>query len=422
MKITSLTLAIGALLYGAAGSYAFADDVTLSPEMSLEAVNAFLDTIPPPAEENVIPENAPVPETAPDPSEGLDPAQALPGNVSIVNNTVIKKPAMCPKSFPVTGDEMEGILVTVTFGDGSTQSVRWTTPPPTNNPPGGSSRELGYALGSGWVLAKRGDTWNSQWMLYTNTGVSIKKIVINALDVKPGKGRVYAFDVGGKLPSAPANVTLFDHTPNSARGQFIKQTVPTPTTPPIFTATYTDPVYTNAHDIVLAGHPPALPYPLDSHAIPLIPPYGTGSTSISRIPTHDLYGTLTIDFITSPPSPTSTAIGSATALGVIDFAYVADTDCLPVKEAKVSSYQGGMVNFTLTGDGSAYIAERCGASSNLIAGPFAVAYSQGAVGFSTSLAPQSGCCYSVVNIADDGTENTVPLLGVNTNADNEVCP
>jgi hypothetical protein len=400
MKKTSLMLAIGALLYGAAGSYAFADDVTLSPEMSPEAVNAFLDTIPPPAEENVIPENAP----ALDQPGGLDPAQALPGNVSIVNNTVIKKPAMCSPSFQVNGAEMAGILVTVTFGDGSTQSGRWIA--------GIGTR--GYASGTGWILAEMGDTWSGQWMLFTAKDVSIKKIVIHALDVKPGKGRVYAFDVGGKLPRAPANAAP-EHTPGSARGQFINQTVPT--TPRIFTATYTDPVYTNAH-----GTTP--PSKIDSTAIPLIPPYGTGDPHANRVPKHDLYGTLTIDFITPPPPtpPTSTAIGSATPIGVIDFAYIADTDCLPVKEAKVSSYQGGMVNFTLIGDGSAYIAERCGASSNLIAGPFVVAYSQGAVGFSTSLTPQSGCCYSVVNIADDGTENTVPLLGVNTNTDNEVCP
>lgn len=92
-----------------------------------------------------------------------------------------------------------------------------------------------------------------------------------------------------------------------------------------------------------------------------------------------------------------------------------------MKEAKFDSYQGGMVNFTLTGDGSAYIAERCGAGSNLVAGPFAVAYRDGAVGFSTSLTSHEGCCYSVVNVADDGTKNTVPLLGVSTNANNEVC-
>jgi hypothetical protein len=410
MKKTSLLLAIGALLYGAEGSYTFADEV-LHQGMSPEEVVAFLNTITFTTEEEVIPEDAP--DSGGASPAGLDPAQALPKNVSIVNNTVIKKPAMCnPNSFPVTGDEMEGILVTVTFGSHptlttTTESVRWVGASPTPSPPlPPPPSPVGYAAGSDWVLAEGGDTWNHRWVLVTGTGVSITKIVINALNVQPAKGRVYAFDVGGKIPRAPAPASP-QHTPGSARGQFIKQTVPTP--PPIFTATYSDPVY--------VGHT------ADSTAIPLAPPYGPGGPPADRKPTHDLYGTLTIDFITPPPPtpPVSTAIGSVTPLDVIDFAYIADTDCLPVKEGQVVSYNQEtstlVMKILAENDGLAAIMQRCDEDVSTVAGPFELT-GENENTISTSLKLKSSCCYSLMDL--DSLE-TVKLLGVNTNADDEVC-
>jgi hypothetical protein len=413
MKKTSLLLAIGALLYGAAGSYALADDVvTLSPEMTSEEVIAFLDTIVFPAEEEGISEDAPDSGVAV--PTGLVPAQPLPSNVYIAATTPpdstptplvpgdtsqeVIKPAMCnPNSFPVNGAEMEGILVEVLFADGTTGSDRWKATSTT----GGEA--VGFALGTGWILAERGDTWNNQWVLYTTK--AIKQIAIKALNVAPPKGRVYAFDVGGKLPRAPAPASP-EHTKGAARGQaFALKYLPAGVS---FTATYSDPVYVNPPNNT-HWHPGLVSNVLTNDTD------GNLARGPGDIPTHDLYGTLVIDFAPS--------IVGATLIDPI-FKFIADTDCLPVKEAKVESYLGGMVNFTLIGDGSAYIAERCETKTNynFVAGPFAVAYNQGAVGFSASLTLHAGCCYSVVNVADDGAENTVPLLGVPPTMNNEYCP
>jgi len=408
MKKTSLLLAVGALLYGASGSYTLAEEeISLYPGMPEEQLMAILDQV-------VIPDsNKPeeMPEDAPDSGgaspAGLEPAQPLPPHVSIaatpsstpsplkpsdMSQKVIK-PAMCnPDSFTVDGAEMKGILVEVAFAGGGTDSARWQPTSPTGgstpNPP------IGYALGKGWVLAQTGDTWYTYnpWILFTTKPIT--QIVIHALDVKPAKGRVYAFDVGGKQRDG----SFLEHTKDAARGRAFTLKPPPNVT---FEAIYSDPVYVNR--------------PFNSHDHPNSNPDTDGDAAVApgHIPTHDLYGTLTINF-----KP------SVVGVSLLDpaFRFVADTDCLPVKEAKFDSYQGGTVNFTLTGDGSAYIAERCGAGSNLVAGPFAVAYRDGAVGFNTSLTPHEGCCYSVVNVADDGTKNTVPLLGVPTNANNEVCP
>ncbi|BAP57253.1 hypothetical protein THII_2956 [Thioploca ingrica] len=410
MKKTSLLLAVGALLYGASGSYAIAEEeISLYPGMPEEQLMSILDQVViPPSDVPEIAEDAPVSgDVSP---AGLDPPQKLPLNVSVAatpsstpspldptdTSEAVHKPAMCdPNSFPVNGAEMKGILVEVAFADGTTSSARWQTTSPT----GGEARGTGFALGKGWVLAQRDDTWytNHPWILFTTK--DIKQIVIHALDVKPPKGRVYAFDIGGKLPRAPVSggITTLEHTEGAARGRFISLASPATVK---FTAIYSDPVYVDP------AHLPPPPGVLPNDGNTAIPGGGT--------PKHDLYGTLEINF--------APAIKGTVLLTDPSFRFVADTDCLPVKEAKFDSYQGGMVNFTLTGDGSAYIAERCGASSNLVAGPFAVAYIDGAVGFSTSLTPHESCCYSVVNIANNGTQNTVPLLGVSTNANNEVCP
>lgn len=373
MKKTSLLLAISALLYGTSGTYALAE-LSLHSEMSPEEVSAFLDSIDLPEPPKGMSENAPVLGLAS--PTGLDPAQALPKNVAIDSSNVVHLPKMCPESFAVDGHEMAEFPVTVTFGDGTTETQLWTAGTGTK----------GYASGTGWLLAQKNDTWNHQWTLSTNTGVSIKQIVFKPLKRdasgdNPGEKIVYAFDVGGKLPRAPVT-TAPEHTPGSARGQFIKQTTPTASSP-IFTATYSDPVYTVTHD----ADPQTNNSSLDGNNIPL-----NEAPKLSnnyRKPIHDLYGTLTIGF----PTP----VGGNTPINVVDFAYVADTDCiLPVREVTINSYENGILNFTVIADqGAVAIMEN---AQKLVGELFVVELGDGPVTFTTPFTPQSGSCYHMMDV------------------------
>ena len=394
MKKTSLLLAISALLYG---TYALAED-QLYAGMPTAAVEKILDEMDISEEPT-----GGMSENTPDPGlasfMGLDPAQRLPNNIAVDSSNAIYLPQMCPESFAVNGYEMAKFPVTVTFGDGNQETQWWTAGTGTK----------GFVAGTGWLLAQKDDTWNHRWTLFTNTGVSIKQIVLKPLERKasgdnPGEKRVYTFDIGGKMPGAPAPATP-EHTPGSARGQFVKQTLPTAPSP-IFTATYTDPVYTVTHDT----DPQTNNAPLDGNTIPL-----NEAPKLSnnyRKPTHDLYGTLTIDF----PTP----VGGTTPIEAIDFAYIADTDCvLPVREGEILSYDPQtstlVMKILAENGGLAAIMQRCGANVSTIAGPFDLT---GDDTITASLQLQSDCCYSLMNV---DTLETVKLLKVNTNADNEYC-
>jgi hypothetical protein len=377
MKKTSLMLAISALLYGTFGTYALAE-LTLSPEMSPEEVSAFLDTINIPEPTGGMSENAPDLGGLASPT-GLN-LEALPKNIAVDSSNAVHVPKMCPESFAVNGHEMAKFPVTVTFGDGTKETQLWTAGTGTK----------GYASGTGWLLAQKDDTWNHQWTLSTNTGVSIKQIVFeplkrNTSGDNTGEKRVYTFDVGGKLPRAPLpdNVPIitYEHTPGSARGQVIKQTIPAPSSP-IFTATYSDPVYTVAHD----ADPKTNNWSLDGNSIPLNE--APKASNNFRKPIHDLYGKLTIDF----PTP----VGGNTPINVVDFAYVADTDCiLPVNQVNLASYEDGILKFTVVGEGAVAIMEN---GQKVVQGPFVVERGDGEGTFTTQFTPKAGSCYNMTDV------------------------
>lgn len=377
MKKTSLLLAVGALLYGASDVYA----IPLTDQEILDILKEYgvVDAADAVAELGVIPEDAEVADV----TAAQNPP---PANVWVDDKHPVHMTAFC--GFQPTGAKMAEFPVSVNGGP----AVIFKD---FSGVIANSGVAVGGAAGPGiwdWLLFEQGDTWNAKWWLITK--IAITSIKIDPLSrTGPGPEK-YAFDI------IYEPVHSGDSVVGSARGWAITRTSPSPKVS--FKATYSRPV-------LVGGHPNDI-FPFDGLLV--VENLKDRWNKVGAANTHDMYGTLTIDF-------------TAPALGLVDlptfFTFRADTDCLPVKEAKFDSYQGGVVNFTLTGDGFAYIAERCGAGSNLVAGPFAVAYRDGAVGFNTSLTPHEGCCYSVVNVADDGTKNTVPLLGVSTNVNNEVC-
>jgi hypothetical protein len=376
MKKTSLLLATS-MLYGASSLSVFADDIDITSNMSDEAVLQILE------EYGVLAAATTAAATEEEEgdsgdsqSDGDVTAAAIPPNVFVDDSNIVHMSEFC--GFQPTGAQMADFPVTVNGGP-AVNFVKFSAAIIAAYP---VLATAGIAKGTGWLLFEKGDTWDATWWLITK--IAITSIKIDPLSRTGPGAHKYAFDIIHRPTHSDEPVG------GSQKGWAITQEPPS--LPVGFKATYSRPV-------VVGNHTTTYPPPSDINGNPPGP--------------HDMYGTLTINFTAAP------------AVGLIKlppfFTFRADTDCLPVKEAKVDSYQGGMVNFTLTGDGSAYIAERCGAGSNLVAGPFAVAYIDGAVGFNTSLTPHEGCCYSVVNVADDGTKNTVPLLGVSTNANNEVC-
>jgi len=217
---------------------------------------------------------------------------------------------------------------------------------------GGGTEEImfkspGTAAGTGWMLVEIGDTWTNQWRLYTT--VPITQIKLELLKkVGSPKG---VFDIRGPRPFPP------EHTPGSAKGRPITQKLPVPP-PVIFTAVYSEPVY-------IPGHLPD--------------------------PPHDLYGTLTINF-------TAPALGLKKLPALFNF--LADTDCLPVQEVALNSYDGTTLNFTVVGEGAVSIMERAedGVSLTAVQGPFTVDRGEGQKTFTTQFTPQNGFCYSMMDV------------------------
>ncbi|BAP55320.1 hypothetical protein THII_1023 [Thioploca ingrica] len=357
MKKTSLVLAISALLFGTSSSYVLAD-------MSSDEIQQYL---------NSTPENAPAPEG--DGTLGFDPPQALPKNVAVAGSDqpiYWKGLKMCNPSFAVNGPAMAEFPVTVNGSVGTWSADKKTV------------------TGPGWTLKPPvGDSWSSQWKLTVESGTVITSILLEPFKRKDPDQMRYAFDIGGKLPRYPAPRTEYEHTPDAARGQFIVQM--TPGTPsPIFTATYSGPIYTGS---MMEGRISTLPdYPDfhgpigDSTDIPLASPYGTGDPKADRKPTHDLYSTLEIKF-------DSKVTGDL----LIDpgFSFVADTDCLPVSEVKIISYENGILKFIVVGEGAVAIMDN---AQKLVQGPFMVDRGQGQATFTTQFVPTAGSCYSMMDV------------------------
>jgi hypothetical protein len=329
MKKTSLVLAISALLYGTSGTYTFAID--------LDTILSQIDT----QTANEPSEDAPVP----DGSTGTDPF-TLPTNITVDDSVPINKQGMCDTSFQVTGDIMAEFPVTVVFADGGSDTVMWT-----------KFGAYGYALGTNndWLLVQTGDTWytTNPWVLYTDENVSIKQVVLEPIQRK-GK-RSYAFDIGGKQLLTGGKP---EHTPDAANGRPIVRKDP-PSPKVAFTAVYSNPVYTNAHNEIQTDPP--------------------GS--------HDLYGTLTINF-KNPVSGTE-------ALGYLSFAFIADTDCLPVEGVEVNSYKDGILDFTVAGDGAVAVIK----DGNPTGQKFDVSRDMdgGIKNFQIPFDPQPGSCYYMMD-------------------------
>ncbi len=378
MKKTSLLLAIGALLYGTASVYALP---RITPDMSeadiLEIVNQVLSDIPSsdiPEE----PENAPALPPDAEPPDGLDEAQSLPLNIGLDNTERVEVPKMCPdtNSFQVNGNTMPEFPVEVTRQGMPPQQGVWNG---------------NVVWGTDWMLIlPSNDTWNtgplSQWILHADVPISqiiLKPIERNTSSQPPGHKTVYTFDVGGKQRGS-----FNEHTTGAARGRFIKQISPTNPSP-TFTAIYSNPVYINSHSVIP-----------DANNIGI----GAPQNSDDRIPEHDLYGTLTIDF---DPVVGNIAIDP-------DFAFLADTDCiLSVEEAIYSANQ-----LTLRGNGLVYVMETnaAGGEPSKLAYTLAVDKNELTVGVSDNV--RAGYCYSLVN--EDGTIVPLQIDGVEESKD-KVC-
>jgi hypothetical protein len=348
MKKTSM-LVTAAILFGASSTYVLAEEFNIYPGMSdkeimdiLAQVDPILETEPMIAEDVV--------DNSTSDLMGSDNPPPLPSYIKVDDSKPVNKPSLCPNHPPffMTGAEMAQFPVTVTFGG--------TTPPsPATVPWQVFGISGGKAVGIGWMLVEVGDTWTNQWRLYTT--VPITQIKLELLKkVGSPKG---VFDIRGPRPFPP------EHTPGSAKGRPITQTLPVPP-PVIFTAVYSEPV--------------------------LIPGHGTG-TSVGGTwpePQHDLYGTLTINF--------NKPVKGLEKLPA--FTFLADTDCLPVQEVTLNSYNGTTLNFTVVGEGAVSIMERSkdGVSLTAVQGPFTVDRGDGQKTFTTQFTPQNGFCYSMMDV------------------------
>jgi hypothetical protein len=239
--------------------------------------------------------------------------------------------------------------------------------------------DSGIAIGDGWLLYQSGNTWTKRWCFVTER--PIDDLVLNPF-ARPGKPK-YAFDI----IFTPTHSDEPDT--GSAKGWAITDGKVK------FKATYSNPVFVDGHPVVNNGN---------SRLLDL------WESNVPHI--HDMYGKLKIEF--------DEPLEGAVDLGE-NFIFRADTDCLPVEASEAKSYQNGQLTFALTmsKEGSGYIAERCGVDPTLVAGPFTVEDGEGTAEFSADLTLQPGCYYSVVNVADDGSMEAVPLEGVETNASNE---
>jgi hypothetical protein len=357
-------LAISALLYGTSGTYVFADDISGNPDP--DALQQFL---------NDTQENSTTPP--PEGTQGFDPAGALPKNVAVDSSSPVNKQTikMCNPSFTVNGSAMADFPVTVNGNDVGTWSV---------------VGNKAVVTGKGWRLELPvGDTWSAQWKLtVTDPNITVNRILLEPFKRQKPDQEFYAFDLGGKTPNAGNQTSPsidYEHTPNAARGQFIVQMAPSAPTP-IFTATYSRPVYTN-RPLSGPNHITQQGNSSDGISIGLGTLYGgTGpDASAKRIPTHDLYGSLEIDFRAGVAGPVLINPG---------LKFVADTDCLPVQDITNVSYVGTTLSFTVVGEGAVAIME----GQKVVQGPFVVERGDGEGTFTTQFIPTAGACYNMMDV------------------------
>lgn len=389
MKKTSLMLAVGALLYGTSVTYTMAS-------ISFNKINDILNQLPvvetPDLDEN---------DNSLDLPTGTEPF-TLPSNVTVDNSNPVYRYSVCTvnvgkqfASFQVDGSQMAEFPVTVVFGDGTSETVKWEAVPPPDLMKG-----VARGIKKEWFLAEQGDTWylNDPWILYTATGVSIKQILLEPINryQRATDWMSYAFDIGGKERYTKGDP---QHTPDSSNGRVIL--IKRPPSPDVkFKAIYSEPVFISPD---VGGHLPAAD--------------NIGDGDPNNDTPHDLYGKLQINFVDNAGNPI--AIGGTTAIGIPDFAYIADTDCLAVEEAVFNDYQNGELSLTLTGEGNIFIMQKCGVVESRVTKLFSIELKDGGQELRTPLTLQNGCFYKVVNVNYDGTKRTVPLKGISINDKNE---
>lgn len=345
MKKISMLLAVGALLYSAPNVYA---ETEIHPGMSVDEIKAVLEEhgislAPPPDSTTDIAEDAATPST-------VDQSQALPPYVRVDNSNPVHTDGPCSPppspSFSVTGADM-GLIM------GPFPVTAVTVPPQPPLPPPqwisiGSG--AGVAFGSGWMLFEQGDTWNNNWWIITNTGVTVYSITIDAWNKTGGSNKHAVFDI----------INGSEVTPDSANGLAFNRVSP---------ATWTN----------FSGAVYSTPVLLGAGPVPA---------------GHDLYGTLTINFLNG------NGFSGAAPLGGF-LMFKADTDCMPVQEVLLNSYDGTTLNFTVLGEGAVAIT----ADGLVVQGPFVVERGEGQNTFTTQFTPKAKSCYVMMDI-DTGTVMT----------------
>jgi hypothetical protein len=166
-----------------------------------------------------------------------------------------------------------------------------------------------------------------------------------------------------------------------------------------FTAIYSDPVYVN---------PPANTHYHPGSVFNTTTSDTDGNTAIlpGHKPTHDLYGTLTINF-------TPSVVGATIMNPVSKF--IADTDCLPVVGASLSSNL-----LTLFGEGLVYVSAN---GTPLQDFPSFEVTKEGVNTFDVSdliAKLRAGSCYSLVNESSLGTNIPLEVNGVDM-PDGQAC-
>ncbi len=130
-------------------------------------------------------------------------AGAFAGTVNI--NTDASEPVDVAgiSGFTTTGADMNGMLITATFLDGSSETVTWGAT---------GDAGAGAANGTGWGLALTGDSFFNEWVLSNESGEGMSGLTIEALpgstvldrfindEVSPGTSLGFSFQVDDDLP------------------------------------------------------------------------------------------------------------------------------------------------------------------------------------------------------------------------------
>lgn len=116
-------------------------------------------------------------------------------SVSVSYNTGTTNYITGLAGFQTTGSMMDGMLVTATFADGSSETVAWQDFPILGP-------QAGRADGTRWGLTEIGDTFDNPWYLTNTSGKSLTRLLIDAM---PG-GTVFDTTFGGDEGTAGSSL------------------------------------------------------------------------------------------------------------------------------------------------------------------------------------------------------------------------